>query len=127
VKKRVITLIGGSLLAWALLAYPARHLWGDSALVYSAVAVALCLVPTAATMLWAGWALRQSPEQQLVMVLGGTGVRMGVVLGAGLVLTSFVPFFGQQSFWLWLLLFYLITLTLEMVLVVGGGPASDGQ
>jgi hypothetical protein len=127
VKKQVTVLIGGSLLAWAVLAYPARLWWGDAALVYSAVAVALCLVPTAATMLWAGWALRESPEQQLVMLLGGTGVRMGVVLGAGLILTSFVPYFGRQSFWLWLLVFYLITLTLEVVLVVGGRPASDGQ
>src|SRR5262249_42028894 len=116
-----------SLLAWAVLAYPARLWWGDTALVYSAVAVALCLLPTAATMLWASWAFRQSPEQQLIMLLGGAGVRMSVVLGAGLILTSCVPFFGQQSFWLWLLVFYLVTLTLEMVLVVGGRPASDGQ
>jgi hypothetical protein len=124
VKKRVTLLIVGSLLAWAALTYPARLWGGETALVYSTVAVALCLVPTAATMLWAGWAFRQSPEQQLAMLLGGTGVRMGVVLGAGLVLTSFVPLFGQPSFWLWLLAFYLITLTLEVVLVVRGRPAS---
>jgi hypothetical protein len=78
-------------------------------------------------MLWAGWAFRQSPEQQLLMLLGGTGVRLGVVLGAGLVLTTFVPFFGQPSFWLWLLVFYLITLALEVVLVVKGQPASGEQ
>jgi len=127
VKTNVTVLIGGSLLAWAVLAYAARLWWGDTALVYSAVAVVLCLVPAAVTMLWAGWAFRQSPEQQLLMLLGGTGVRMGVVLGAGLVLTMFVPFFGQPSFWLWLLLFYLITLALEVVLVVKGRPASGAQ
>jgi hypothetical protein len=125
VKKRVGLLITVTLTAWALIAYPARLLWGDDALVYSAVAAALCLVPTALTMLWAGWATRQSPEQQLMMVLGGTGVRMGVVLGVGLMLYSWVPLFGQQSFWVWVLLFYLLTLALEMVLVVKGQPAAD--
>jgi hypothetical protein len=118
VKKQVAILIVASLAAWAVIAYPAQQQWGRPAVVYSAVAVALCLVPTALTMLWAGWAFRQSPEQQLLMVLGGAGVRMGVVLGVGLALTSLVPYFHEQSFWVWLLVFYLLTLTLEMVLVV---------
>jgi hypothetical protein len=105
--------------------YPAYVIWGETAPVYGAVALALCLVPTAATLLWAGWALDQSPEQQLGLVLGGTGVRMVFVLGAGLLLNSFVPYFQRQGFWLWILGFYLLTLFLEMVLIVTGRPAAS--
>jgi hypothetical protein len=127
VKKRVGLLIAITVTVWAVTAYPAQLHWGEAALVHSAAAAGLCLVPTALTMLWTGWASRQSPEQQLVTVLGGTGVRMGVVLGAGLALYSWVPSFGQQSFWVWVLLFYLLTLALEMVLVVKGQPSANGQ
>jgi ABC-type spermidine/putrescine transport system permease subunit II len=106
-------------------AYPARLLGGDAGLVYSAVAAGLCLVPTALTLLWADWASRQSPEQQLTMVLGGTGVRMGVVMGVGLLFYLLVPYFQQPGFWLWLLAFYLFTLGLEMVLVVRSRSAFE--
>ena len=116
--KRVGLLVAITLTAWALLAYPAQLRWGETALVYSATAMGLCLLPTAATLLWAGWAGRQSPDQQLVMVLGGTGLRMGLVLGVGLALYSLVPYFGRQSFWVWIVVFYLLTLGVEVVLVV---------
>ena len=117
--------MSSTLLVWALAAYPARLGWGEVAVVYSATAAALCLVPTLVTLLWAGWAHRQSAEQQLLVTLGGTGVRMGVVLGVGLVLHFTVPYFGQPSFWIWLLAFYLYTLAVEMVLVVKSQTAAD--
>jgi hypothetical protein len=125
--KRVVTLVIGTLALWAAAAYPGWLLGGEEALALSAVALTLCLVPTTATLLWAEWATRQSPEQQLTMVLGGTGVRMGLVLGVGLLLYTLVPFFGKQSFWVWLLVFYLFTLALEMVLVVRSRSAAEGQ
>jgi hypothetical protein len=127
VKKRVGLLIGGTLLAWAIAAYPAHLLGGDAALVYSVVALGLCLVPTALTLLWAEWSYQQSPEQQLTIVLGGTGVRMGIVLGVGLLLYVLVPYFQQPGFWVWLLVFYLFTLALEIVLVVRGRSAAERQ
>jgi hypothetical protein len=127
VTKRVAILIATTVAAWGVAAYPAALAWGESGIVYSATAAALCLLPTTLTMLWAGWAYQQVPEQQLMMVLGGTAVRMGVVLGAGLILHSFVPYFQQQVFWLWLLVFYLLTLAMEMVLVVKGQPAASGR
>lgn len=123
--KRVGILIGCTLLLWGAVAYPAWLLGGEPALVYTIVAVALCLTPTALTLLWAEWSSRQSPEQQMTMALGGTGVRMGFVLGVGLLLYTLVPYFRQQSFWLCLLLFYLFTLALEMVLVVRGRAAAE--
>jgi hypothetical protein len=127
VKKRLGLLLAGSLTFWLLAAYPAHLRWGDSAVVYSAVALLLCLVPTTATLLWAGWALEQSAEQQLGVVLGGTGVRMIFVLGLALVLHYSVPYFQQQSFWVWILVFYLVTLTLEMVLIVRDRQAADNR
>src|SRR5437588_221513 len=78
---------------WLLLALPARRLGGgDAAVVYSGTALALCLVPAVVTLLWAGWALDKSPEQQLTLVLGGTGMRLFVVLGSAWALFASVPY-----------------------------------
>jgi hypothetical protein len=125
VKKRLLTLITSSLGVWLLTAYPAHALWGETAVIYGVVAVLLCLAPTTATLLWAGQALDGSAEQQLGLVLGGTGVRMVFVLGGGLLLYYSLPYFQQQSFWLWILAFYLFTLALEMVLIVRGRPVES--
>jgi hypothetical protein len=107
---------------------PKKHTFSeDPVVVYSLLAAGLCLFPTGATLLWSNWAWNQSPEQQLLVVLGGTGVRMAVVLGCGLALYSLAPYFQQQSFWLCLLVFYLFTLALEMVLIVKGRPTAEDR
>lgn len=124
-RQRIGILFGLTLACWALAAYPAYLLWGASALVYSSAAFGLCLLPAALTMLWAGWAFNQTPDQQLTMVLGGTGVRMFLVLGAGMILYFAVPYFRQPGFWLWLLVAYLLTLTIEVVLIVKTLTPSD--
>lgn len=134
--RRLGLLITGSLAAWVVTLYPAYRLWGnpdaygpwwqDPVFVYSAVAVGLCLVPTALTLVWGGWAFRQSPEQQLLMVLGGTVVRILVVLGGGVALFLATDYFRQKSFMVWLLVFYLLTLALEIVLLTGQTSAADG-
>jgi hypothetical protein len=118
VKQRLAFLILVSLLTWAALAIPARYLWGEAALLLSAVALALCLLPTTATLAWGLAARHPTPEQQLLLVLGGTGIRMAVVLGVGLMLYLTVDFFRQTAFWLWLLVFYLLTLALEIALLL---------
>ena len=121
-------LVAGSLAFWAAVSYLARLWWGHQAFVYSLVAVALCLVPMAATLLLAQRALRGSPEQQLLVVLGGTGLRMLVVLGAGLALYLLVPYFQEANFWIWILVFYLVTLALETGLMLASCPtAGDSQ
>jgi hypothetical protein len=111
------TLIIPPLVLWAVSAYPAFEWWGGSALVYSAVALLLCLAPAAGTLLWSDLMSGRSPEQRLLSVLGGSGVRMTVVLGAGLALHVFVPFFERTSFWVWVLVYYLLTLALEILLL----------
>jgi hypothetical protein len=113
----LLQLVGGTLACWLLVVVPARWLWGDSAVLLSATAWLLCLIPSAATLAWAQWALRGKPEQQLLAVMGGTVVRMLFVLGIGLVLYFTVPEFQYIRFWLWVIAFYFFTLTLEIVLV----------
>jgi hypothetical protein len=127
--RRVALLILGSLVFWALVALPSRHLWGESAAVFSGVAVLLCLIPTALTMLWANWAFDRAPNQQLIMVLGGTGLRMFVVLCGALALSTLIPYFQEQqvAFLLWVLVSYLFTLALEMILVLKGRTQASEQ
>ena len=124
--RRLLYLFGGCAAFWLLVALPARHLGGgDAAVAYSGTALALCLVPGVVTLLWAGWALDKSPEQQLTLVLGGTGMRLFVVLGAAWVLFATVPYYREHNgFWAWLLVFYLFTLALEMALLLAGRPAA---
>ena len=120
--RRLAVFLGASLAFWVLVAVPARHLWGDTALAYSAVALGLCLVPAAVTLAWAGRALHGSAEQQLRLVLGGTGLRMFAVLTAGLVLYMRVEYFQKEhGFWIWVLVFYLFTLAVEMTLILSDG------
>jgi hypothetical protein len=114
----------GSAAIWLIVAYPALRWWGEVALVYSAVAAILCWVPTAATLIWSQASFRAAPEQQLLAVMGGTGVRLGVVLGGGMALFYLEPYFKQMSFWIWVVVFYLITLTLEMVILLGRHSAT---
>lgn len=108
----------GAFAFWAAVALPAYRLGGSAAFVYSLVALALCAVPTAALVYWTAQGGRRSPEETLLLVLGGSGLRMGVVLGAGLMLHLTLPYFQRVSFWLWLLVFYLYVLALEVYLVL---------
>jgi hypothetical protein len=119
-------LTGGTLALWLILGLPARYFWGDAALVYAGVAVGLCLVPAALTLAWSDWAFRHSPEQQLTMVLGGTGVRLFAVLGGAWALYSLVPYLSQQpGYWAWVFIFYMSTLALEMALILAGRSTSQ--
>lgn len=115
---RLAILVCALVLAWGLLVVPARLLWGDSMVLLSLVALGLCLAPAAATMLWLGVVRRQAPEMFLVHALGGTGVRLAVVLGGGLALFLSLPETFSEVFWVWVLVFYMLSLVLEVTLVV---------
>jgi hypothetical protein len=84
---RLLTLVTACSVFWALTALPVRY-WteGEWVLVYSGTAMLLCLVPGVLTLVWAGFASRLDHDQQLVMVLGATGVRMFSVLLIALLL-----------------------------------------
>ncbi len=122
--KRVLILVGSVAALWLLAALPARHLGGgDDAVVQSGLAALLCLVPAVAVMVWADWAFRQTAEQQMYAVLGGSGVRMFFVLGAAFLLSEVAGWYrGQIGFWVWLGVFYLFTLALEIVLLLKMQP-----
>lgn len=126
--RRLLVLLGGCAAFCLLIGLPARHWGGDQALVFIATALALCLIPACLTLLWGERALRQSADQQLVMVLGGTGVRMAFVLAAGWTLHQYVPYYQQQSsFLIWLAVGYLFTLALDMTLLLAGRPESETE
>jgi hypothetical protein len=125
--RRLLLLLSGSLAFWVLVGIPARLLGGgDAALVYSGTALLLCLVPAAITLVWADRALRGTIDKQLVLVLGGTALRMIAVLGAAWLLYEWVPAYrAAAGFWIWVLAAYLFTLALEMTLVLAGRPAQE--
>lgn len=116
--KSLTLLAGGVVLFWAVIAWPARWLGGDAALHLSAVAAVLCFVPMALTFVWACRAFHGRPEQQVAAVLGGTGIRMAAVIAGGMVLYFTVPSLHQDQFWLWVIVFYLFTLALEISLLI---------
>ncbi len=126
--KGLLGLIGGTVAFWGLASYGAHLLWPDDpTLMWSTTAAFLCLLPTALTLVWTRWAYRGQPEQQLLAVFGGTALRMVVVIAAGLILFLGVKGFEYQRFWLFVVVYYLFTLALEMVLVVRGTSAEPAQ
>ncbi len=70
-----------------------------------------------ATLLWCQRTFTSSPEQQLLAVLGGTGLRLVVVLAGGIALYHQVEALNRPAFLIWVVVFYLATLTLEIMLV----------
>jgi hypothetical protein len=122
-------LVGGSAAFWLLVGLPARHLGGgDAALDFLGTGLLLCLAPGIATLIWGERALRQSADKQLILVLGGTGVRMAFVLLAGSMLYLWTPYYQRQpSFLIWLLVSYLFTLTLDMIVLLLGRPEGESD
>jgi hypothetical protein len=127
VTQRLLILVAGTLLFWAATALPVWLLGSDLALLHATTAALLCLVPGIFTLVWAERTSRKDPQQMLLVVLGGTGVRMFGVLLAGILLVQMVPPYREQdSFLIWLLVFYLFTLALEMTLLLKARPHADG-
>lgn len=126
--RRLLFLVGGCAAFCLLVGLPARHLGGgDAAVVFIATALALCLAPATVTLLWGERALRQSADQQLLLVLGGTGLRMAFVLLAGWMLHQFVPYYQRADFLIWLAVCYLFTLTLDVTLLLAGRPDGEAE
>jgi len=118
-------LIGGAVLLWAALIYPGWRLQGDEALVQSLVAMGLCLIPAAATYIWAMRAFRGAPADQMMAMLGGSAFRMILVLGVGYFLTQTWPETLTLAFWYWVLIFYMFVLGIEIRLLVKANAVQD--
>ena len=121
--KSIGLLIAGGIAAWLLLIGPGYLIWENAAFIQSLVALGLCLIPAVGTM---AWALRagHAPDALLLAILGGTGVRLAIVLGGGFLLTKGRPDLFPEDFWIWVGAFYLVFLTLEIVLALGIKPKS---
>ncbi len=96
-------------------------------LLQSAVAMGLCLVPGVGILALVGRMRHKSPEWRMGVSLLGAVVRMGFVLGAGAILYKTVPGLGENGFWIWLLVFYLFTLGVEVWLILQAEQAAIGQ
>ena len=111
-------LLGSLVLLWLLAALPARWIWGESVFLQSIFALVLCALPAAVSLAWANAGMQRSPEMLMFQVLGGTGLRMAFVLGVGLALYLGLPQHFSEVFWVWVLLFYMFSLFVEVSLVV---------
>jgi hypothetical protein len=120
--KDLAVLIGVPTLLWVALIGPAYLVWGEAALVQSAVALGLCLVPAVATLLLVQ-RFGRAHEDRLMIGLGGSGIRMAVVLGIGFLLFRTAPETFPLTFLYWLTLFYMVALAIEVSLLVR--PARD--
>lgn len=117
--RKWIVFLGLSLAGWFAAAALGVQLSGDESVwLISGAALALVMVPMFITLVLIQWALRGSPENQLLAVLGGTGIRMAVVSVAAILLYLEVPDLHRPGFLYWVIGLYLVTLTLEVVLVV---------
>jgi hypothetical protein len=118
VRKKIVNLVLGTLAFAGVGAIVSHYLWPEVPIpLFSIVAAGLCLVPTVVTLVWASQIGNRNPESQLLMVLGGTAVRMALVLAVGLLLYYTVPTFGRMSFWIVILVFYLFTLGFEVTIL----------
>lgn len=115
--KSLLVLIVASLVVWGLLLGVAWAVGLDGALRHSGTALGLCLVPAVVTM---AIALRASgsAEGRTLAALGGSGIRMFVVLGVGFLLHRQLPAEYPVAFLYWLAVLYLAILGLEVALVV---------
>ena len=120
-------LIFGTVGFWLLSMLPALFLGDHQTLVHSATAGLMCLMPILATQLWYLRTRRQPGARLSIVVLAGTGLRMFVVLAGGLVLSLSFDYFRTQNFWIWILMFYLATLALDVSLLYRKLPEADRE
>jgi hypothetical protein len=118
VKRRLMWFVVGCVALWLAAVIPAWFIAGEPEVIAAGAALLLCCVPMAATLLWCSWALRGTPEIQLAAVMGGTALRFAFVAITGVVLFENVALLNKPSFLLWVVFFYLTTLSLEVVSVI---------
>jgi len=119
--RRVGYFLVSAAVAWLVVVIPCRLWWGDLMAVYSLIACLVCVIPAAFTLWWSCSVQERSPNDLIVPALGGTGIRLLVVLAASWALLQMVPFLQQEpGFLSWVVFFYLLTLVLETTFLLMG-------
>ena len=110
---------------WLLAFMPAFWVAGWRGVSGSAAAAAVCGVPGLVTLVLYHWSSqKRSDRWRIAGILSGTIVRLVVVMGAGAILHATVDGFDLRGFLIWLMLFYLASLTAEVFLLVRCEKAS---
>ena len=113
---------------WLLTCMPAFWVAGWRGVCGSAAAAAVCGVPALVTLVLYHWSSqKRSDRWRIAGILGGTIVRMVVVMGAGATLHATVDGFDLRGFLIWLMLFYLASLTAEVLLLIRSEKSSTDQ
>ena len=119
-KRKLLLFLGGIVGIWILSGPVAWQLWGETGLVDSIVALAICVVPMAATLVVSHLATQSArPHDQVAAAFGGTGIRMLVAVLGGIALYSSVPQLNHPGFLFAVIGYYLATLVLEVAILVG--------
>ena len=121
---RVLILVGATTVAGLLTALPLALLDDPRHAVAGGLAAALCLIPAVGTLLLAGAAGRGGPDRGTTVILVGIGLRFGGVVAGTFLLGDAVTAagIGRGRFAGWVVFFYLLTLTVESVLVMRPQP-----
>jgi hypothetical protein len=117
---RVVILIVASLVYSLVAAMVVQASGGQNVWVLALTACGLCLVPAVFSYGLTVFLARRSPEEQVISVLVGTGLRLVIPFAVGLILQDASASFRQPSksaLWLWVLVHYPVTLFLEVVLL----------
>jgi hypothetical protein len=101
---------------WLLAAVPARYFFGTAGIAASSVSAATCLVGGWVTFWFAAHA--KGARLQAFAVLSGTLIRGSFALAGALVM-QFLLGLAQENYLIWLGLFYLTSLALETVMMLG--------
>lgn len=114
---RGLWLAAGVAAIWLLLVGPAYWLAGVAGVEGLSIAAVLCLLP--GWLVFALGTLYGVANNQAMIVLSGTVLRMLSVLFGALAVREFRPDLQFREFFVWLLVFYMATLLLETLLTVG--------
>ncbi len=101
---------------WLLMVVPAWMVAGSRGVIGLTISAFLCLLPGWAVFLIVGqWGALQS---QASAVLVATVLRLVVVLVGAMAVVGVRPDFGLRDFFVWLIIFYTVTLMVETLLLV---------
>jgi hypothetical protein len=109
-------LLAVTLGVWLLIAAPAWWLAGANGVEGAAWSALLCTLPGCVTL--AAVDRLDDRKRPVFGMLLGTGLRLGMAAPGGFAVAWFRPELRAREFFLWLVLFYLITLAVETRLLL---------